>query len=118
MPVAYRWTIKTDSVREKQRGAATAGEKHEVTRDSKRVAGQVLGAFYAALATNVPDGSNARALLEKTDSHGYTKTLAKFSGKKLATFPLGHPWGAYGAASKGEWSDSETGEIVRADGTR
>lgn len=112
--VTYRFVIYTDSVRENKIGAASVGEKLTFKRDSKRATEDALQKFYDALSAHVPDGHNARAWLERSNSHGYNTNLLRFEGKSLTSYPLGHPFGRYGAAATGEWISPETGEVVKA----
>lgn len=113
---AYRWVIYTDSVAEKRRGAASHKETVRVSRASAKALGAAMGSFEAHLRRAVPDGYNAHAWFEHTDSTGYTTQLASYLGASLARFPLGHGYGAYGAASRGEWKEKRTGRTIVAEG--
>lgn len=104
MSVIYRFTIWTDSAREKRVGSASVYEQREYRHDSERARAEVIDAFEVALRNNVPDGGDARAWLEVSNRY-WLRVLAKYTlGKVIAR--------SYeGVATHGTWERSD-GTIV------
>ena len=83
--IVYRWVVKTDDHR--TRMMIQPHGKLEVRRDSKAALKSCTDAFHQLMWNHPPAGPEAKAWLERTDSRGYTTTLATFTPERASPRP-------------------------------
>lgn len=83
--IRYFWCVKTDDFRTRDQKSPYG--KLEVRRDSKAARKSAHQEFCRLMWNHAPAGHEAKAWLERTDSHGHTTTLATFTQERSSASP-------------------------------